>query len=192
MALINIKEYMNNKGKTIEKASDIVSQKLDAPPKSPEKNVTHGKNYGFSAALDSNPLPYVATGIDVDQGKDDQAGLGFFGTPSIDYTDTRKNIVDFAELKEHCGCEKKKAPFVVAYSAGSYHPDPIQAIKYIVYLTNENENILKALMHEARKTGCLQKYTDYLTRFPETYRSLGQKYQGEDGVTELMSRMARY
>jgi len=188
MALINIKEYLNNKGKTIEKPSDIMTAKTDSPPKAPAKYATHGKNYAFSAALDDQPLPYAADTIDSQNGED---GLGFFGTPNIDFTNTKTNVVNFSELKEHCGCEKKKAPFVVAYASGAYHPDPIQAIKYIVYLTNENENILKALMHEARKTGCLQKYTDYLTKFPETYRSLGSRFQGDEGVNELMSRLSR-
>ena len=189
MALTNFREYLNSKGKTTEKAEDIMDLKLDKSPDAPEKYATHGKNYAFSTALDSKPLPYQAKTINVFQGKDDESGLGFFGTPGIDYTDTRTNIVNFSELKEHCGCESKKAPFVVAYSSGSFHPDPIQAIKYIVYLTNENENILKALMHEARKMGCLEKYTDYLTKFPEVYRSLGKRYGSDDGIQHLAQKI---
>lgn len=192
MALKNFREYLNSKGKTIENPNDIMSYQGDKPPIAPEKYATHGKNYAFSAALTGKPLDYQAKTISVSKDKDDEAGMGFFGTPGIDYTDTRTNVVDFSELKEHCGCEKKKAPFVVAYSSGAFHPDPIQAIKYIVYLTNENEHILKALMHEARKSGCLEKYTDYLTRFPETYRSLGKKYGNEDGMNQLIQKMSTY
>jgi len=165
MALIRIKEYINNTGKTIEKPQDSMDQKTQKNPDYPEKNQTHGKNYAFAAASNEKPLPYMANQIVVKQ--NDKLGLGDMGTPSVDFSISRKNIVDFSEYIEHCGCEKKKAPFVVAYSSGSFHPDPIQAIKYVVYLTNENNNILKALMHEAKNRGCLHKYMKYLSKYPE-------------------------
>jgi hypothetical protein len=175
MPLIRIKEYIDTNKKTIEKPIDITKQVLKSPPNSPEKNKTSGKNYGFSAAMDAKPLDYQAKKIVVAQKKDDEWGLGSFGTPGIDYEKTRKNIVDFSELKEHCGCEKKVAPFVVAYSSGSFHPDPIQAIKYIVYLTNENDNLLKALMQEAKSRGCLHKYMKHLVKYPEMQKYMVQK-----------------
>lgn len=167
MPLIRIQEYLDNAGKTIEKAQDSTSEKLPSSPKSPDKNKSHGKNYAFAAAIDAPPLPYQSKNVKIAQGKDDEQGLGSLGTPGIDYGKTRTNVVNFSEIKEHCGCEDKKAPFVVAYSSGSFHPDPIQAIKYIVYLTNENENILKALMKEARSRGCLHKYMHHLASYPE-------------------------
>ena len=164
MALIKISEYLNSSGKTIEKPTDIMKADVEAGPDRPEKNVIKGKNYKFPAALDSKPLPYAAKNFKVAQGKDDELGLGTLGTPDIEFGKT-KELDSYSQLQEHCGCENKKAPFVVAYASGAYHPDPIQAIKYIVYLTNENENILKALMHEAKKAGCYRKYVDYVNRY---------------------------
>lgn len=161
MALLKLKEYLNNAGKTIEKAADIMTADIEKGPDRPEKNVIKGKNYKFPAALDGNPLPYAAKTMKDPQGKDGETGLGSIGTPDIEYGKT-KELDSYSQLQEHCGCENKKAPFVVAYASGAYHPDPIQAIKYIVYLTNENENILKALMHEAKKAGCYKKYVNYI------------------------------
>lgn len=188
MALMTIQEYINSQGKTIEKALSTKSPSTDKPPARPEKNQTKGKNYSFPAASDKQPNPYLATTIKMPKKDDDAMGLGDLGTPDTDYSATSKDVDSVSELKEHCGCEKKKAPFVVAYSSGAYHPDPIQAIKYIVYLTNENENILKALMHEARKTGCLKKYTDYLTKAPELYQSLQDRI-ANDGPEMVLHRI---
>lgn len=188
MALMTIQEYINSNGKTIEKPLDITALKMDKAPERPEKYQVKGKTYNFPAAMDKQPNPYIAATMKTSQKTDDQVGLADLGTPDTDFTQTNSDVDAVSDLKEHCGCEKKKAPFVVAYSSGAYHPDPIQAIKYIVYLTNENDNILKALMHEARKTGCLKKYTDYLIKAPELYQSLQDRISN-DGPESLMSRL---
>ena len=185
---MTIQEYINLNGKTMEEPLDSMNSKMDKAPSSPEKYVTKGKTYSFPAARDSKPNPYIATAMKTSQKADDQVGLGDLGTPDTDFTQSKDDVSAVSELKEHCGCEKKKAPFVVAYSSGAYHPDPIQAIKYIVYLTNENENILKALMHEARKSGCLKKYTDYLLKTPELYQSLQDKVANH-GAETLLQRI---
>jgi hypothetical protein len=188
MAMLTIQEYLNAQGKTIEKPYNILDNKVPQSPNAPAKNLKKGKTYSFPAALDSKPNPYISSTIKIDAKKDDQKGLASFGTPGIDFEAKEKPPEAVSQLDEHCGCEKKKAPFVVAYSSGAYHPDPIQAIKYIVYLTNENDNILKALMHEARKMGCLGKYTDYLTRTPELYKSL-QKKASNEGPDAILHKM---
>jgi len=186
MGLLKINEYLNAKGKTDEKAVDIMKYQGEKPKDKPAKYATSGKNYAFSAARTEEPIPYVAKTIK----PKDQEGLGSIGTPGIDFEKTRTNVVNVSELHEHCGCEKKKAPMVVAYSSGAYHPDPIQAIKYIVYLTNENENILKALMHEAKKSGCLKKYTDFLYNMPELYQTMSEKLSDEEGHNRFMRRLS--
>lgn len=187
MPLMTIQEYINASGKTIEKPTDIMSMKMEKPPVSPEANKAKGKTYSFPTTISKKPNPYIASTIKTSQKPDEEVGLADLGTPDMDYTDNQE-VDAVSQLKEHCGCEKKKAPFVVAYSSGAYHPDPIQAIKYIVYLTNENENILKALMHEARKTGCLKKYTDYLTKSPELYQSLQDRI-ANDGPETVLNRI---
>lgn len=188
MAILTIKEYLNGQGKTIEKATNISDPKLPKAPLAPTKPLSKGKTYSFPASLDASPNPYIAKSINVGQKPDDETGLGDLASPGMHHEDAEKSPEMVSQLKEHCGCESKKAPFVVAYTSGAYHPDPIQAIKYIVYITNENENILKALMHEARKAGCLKKYTDYLMKSPELYQSLHDKVQ-TDGLDSIMQRM---
>jgi hypothetical protein len=183
--MLTIQEYLNAQGRTIEKPSNITDADLPKSPSAPSKNLKKGKHYNFPAALSGKPNPYIASTMKTSQKEDDQVGLGTLGTPGTDYSAESEEVEAVSQLDEHCGCEKKKAPFVVAYSSGAYHPDPIQAIKYIVYLTNENENLLKALMHEARKMGCLNKYTDYLTRTPELYESLHKKVSNEGPETIL-------
>jgi hypothetical protein len=37
--------------------------------------------------------------------------------------------------------------------------------------------------------GCLEKYTDYLTKFPEVYRSLGKRYGSDDGIQHLAQKI---
>jgi hypothetical protein len=151
-------EYLNGKGKTIEKAVEIDDLKLEKPPVAPENY--EDKMVKFPAQIKSKPNDYIAKGMK----PKDKEGLGDLGTPNIKFDAKGPDVDKVTELKEHCGCEKKKAPFVVAYSSGAYHPDPIQAIKYIVYLTNENDNILGALMKEAKTAGCLNKYANWIDR----------------------------
>lgn len=157
MARKTFLEYLNSKGKTIEKAVDIDDLKMDKAPAAPENY--HDAKVKFPAQLKNKPNDYIAKEIKV---KDE--GLGDVGTPNVKFDDKSPVVDSVTELQEHCGCEKKKAPFVVAYSSGAYHPDPIQAIKYIVYLTNENDNLLSALMKEAKDIGCINKYANWIDR----------------------------
>jgi len=84
-------------------------------------------------------------------------------------------------LNEHCGCEDKKAPHVVAYSIGAFHPDPIQAIKYVTYLANENAHLRRALIREAKRVGCVDKLLGEMLLMPETLTALAEALNGPDG-----------
>jgi len=89
-------------------------------------------------------------------------------------------------LNEHCGCENKKAPHVVAYSVGAFHPDPIQAIRYVTYLANENVNLRHALVREAKRAGCAATLLGELLQLPESYTALAKLIDSEQG--EAFSR----
>ena len=65
--------------------------RLQHPPKGPEKAVVKGKNYSFPAALDSNPNPYVSTEVKLTK-KNDQTGLATFGTPNADFSKTKSGF----------------------------------------------------------------------------------------------------
>ena len=89
-------------------------------------------------------------------------------------------------LNEHCGCENKKAPHVVAYSVGAFHPDPIQAIRYVTYLANENVNLRHALVREAKRAGCAAGLLGELLQLPESYVALAKLLDSKQG--EVFSR----
>jgi len=76
------------------------------------------------------------------------------------------------QLTEHCGCENKEIPHVVAYTSGPYHPDPIQAIKYVAFLANENQNIMRALLREMKRLGSMDRLLEGLLSIPETYSEI--------------------
>lgn len=81
-------------------------------------------------------------------------------------------------LNEH---ESKKAPHVVAYSAGTFHPDPIQAIRYVTYLANENANLRHALIRESSRAGCASAILEELLLLPESYTALARIINSENG-----------
>jgi hypothetical protein len=95
-------------------------------------------------------------------------------------------------LLEHCGCEKKEIPHVVAYTSGPFHPDPIQAIKYVTFLSNENENIMRALIREAKRIGCLEKLVEELLDVPETYDQIAMKMDEGPAVAKNLVRAMRH
>jgi len=92
------------------------------------------------------------------------------------------------QLKEHCGCEDKEIPHVIAYTSGPYHPDPIQAIKYVAFLASENENIMRALLREARQLGCVDSLVEGLLAIPETYIEIVHRMTVDPGVSNQIVR----
>jgi hypothetical protein len=62
---------------------------------------------------------------------------------------------------------KAKAPMVLSESGNSFHPDPIQAIKYVSYLANSSNNYRKALIAEMKATGGLTKLQEELNSLPK-------------------------
>ena len=80
----------------------------------------------------------------------------------------------------------KKAPHVVAYAAGAFHPDPIQAIRYVSYLANENVNLRRALVREMNRAGCSKELLQELLQLPESFGTLAGIITSEHG--EIFSR----
>ena len=83
-------------------------------------------------------------------------------------------------LTEHS--KNKKPPHVVAYAAGAFHPDPIQAIRYVAYLANENANLRNALIREANRSGCTEALVNDLLTIPEAFTALAKIADGKKGV----------
>lgn len=188
-------EYLNAKGKLQEKPITAINADYEGPEeKNPEPNETDDLGYKVPKAVKKTPTAY-APKADVSK-KDLEKGLANVGD--------KDNVINFPELgkmsneqfvnftkgmpteefvkimNEHCGCEKKSAPMVVAYSSGAYHPDPIQAIRYVSYLANENENLLRALIHESKRVGGLEKLCERLMDYSEFYEVLKNKIDDKE------------
>lgn len=174
-----------------------------APGTDPGQRTADGKDKGKGFAdMGDDDLVYEPDAGDVDKAGEGGKKLGTWPSGPKTKTEawlakTRKlSLPDFAKevrkgILEHCGCENKKAPHVVAYSVGAYHPDPIQAINYVVYLTNENQNILRALMMEAKRHGCLNKYVNQLLLYPETYQALVEALSDKQEGASINNRLTK-
>ena len=175
--------------------------KIPDNPKAPEKN--NNKNLGYDAPkpAKASPNPYMPSEKQPSE-KEREKGLGNLGD--------KDNILNFTELKEldnnsfleatknlstkdfvnkmineHCGCENDVAPHVVSYYAGAGHPDPIQAIQYLVYVMNKNPHIMRALMHEARRKGCFGKMCKTMMKFPEFGKVMDGSYEEPEEKTNF-------
>lgn len=169
--------------------------KIPTYPKTPEKNINKKLGYDVPKSVKANPIPYMAnakqpSAKELEKGLgnvgDKDNILGFNELTSLDnesFVEATKNLStkDFINnmVNEHCGCENDVAPHVVSYYAGAGHPDPIQAIQYLVYVMNKNPHILRALMHEARRKGCFGKMCKEMMKFPE-FSKIQSEPQEED------------
>lgn len=190
-----LKISTDNYEKTLADKNNIPS----VPPKSPEKYVSKNLGYNAPKSVRLSPNPYSAP-FKQPSAKELEKGLANIGD--------KHNIVDFKELNnesfiketknlstkdfinsmvnEHCGCENEIAPHITSYYAGNSHPDPIQAVQYLVYVMNKNPHILRALVHEARRSGCFGKMCKAMSKFPEFHKEIehGEKDQ-EDIIADI-------
>ena len=169
--------------------------KIPTYPKTPEKNINKNLGYDVPKPVKASPNPYMATAKqpsakELEKGLgnigDKNNVLGFNELTSLDnesFIEATKNLStkDFINnmVNEHCGCENDVAPHVVSYYAGAGHPDPIQAIQYLVYVMDKNPHILRALMHEARRKGCFGKMCKAMMKFPE-FNEIASMHHDED------------
>lgn len=169
--------------------------KIPENPKAPEKNNTKDLGYNVPKPVKASANPYAAKDKQPSE-KEREEGLGNIGDKDnvLNFTEltdldnnafieTTKNLStkEFINkmVNEHCGCENDVAPHVVSYYAGAGHPDPIQAIQYLVYVMNKNPHILRALMHEARRKGCFGKMCKAMMKFPE-FSKIATMHEDED------------
>ncbi len=98
------------------------------------------------------------------------------------------SLAEFAKyIKEQQQCEGEM-PNVIAYAAGPFHPDPIQAIRYVTFLAAENQQIMSALLQEAKRIGCIDKMVDQLLDIPETYTEIVNKMSVDPSVSNQIAR----
>jgi hypothetical protein len=63
-------------------------------------------------------------------------------------------------VNEHCGCEELGPRPIVAYQIGRQMPDPIATVNYLCDIMRENDHILRALVHEAKRQNFLDKLVE--------------------------------
>jgi hypothetical protein len=185
------REYLDNKGKLVEKPEEKEVADYDGPdPKSPEKPVTKGKNWDAKAPKGDEPKPYRASSKDSTPKKGEK-GFADEGPKDLVYTpdtkvkkkskteqflDTTKDMT-LSEFTNHmlkeCGCanheEDDDLPMVTAYTSGKFHPHPPEAIRYVAVLANKNNRILDNFIHEMKRNNGLTKFLESLLDHPESY-----------------------
>lgn len=182
-------EYVNEKGKVVEKAkTDVVADYEGPDPKSPE-----GKNN----------KPYKATDVKKASEKELEKGLAHTGDKEMVYepnTKTAKKVtkteqflnktkeMSLAEFTKYmldeCGCGQvndDSVPFVTAYTTGKFQPHPPEAIKYVTVLANKNDSILENLVSQIIETGYLRKLLKVVFDHPEAYEELTSLFNDEEG-----------
>lgn len=178
-----MKEYVDEKGKTLEKGREDVK----ADYKGPFKDAPEGK--GAS--------PYVAKAEKNKSGK----GLGELGHEECKYepdTKTAKKVtktegflgktkgMSLAEftkyMLEECGCgqvEGDDLPYVTAYTTGKFQPHPPEAIRYISALAGKNNGILENLVSTMVNQGYLNTLLKTIFSYPQAYEELTSLFSDE-------------
>lgn len=174
----SIKEYLDAQGKTIESPKNILDQTKFSIPDKPQKNMVPGwdspkeqkekEDSMFAPKASGETLPYVAKTLKVkeDQPLGDINPENLFPT-EFDVNTNLKNAKDIENIIGKNESIKQNAPSVLSESGKSYHPDPAQAIKYVMYLANNDKNYLKSLVVEAKNIGCLSKIIDEINSLPK-------------------------
>jgi len=165
--MITIKEYLDAKGKTIEKPEDLTANTKFNVPDAPEKAGVQGKDYAktkdkeklmMPPAQSGKPNPYIAKGMKV---KDTQP-LGELNPDKFDTEielgdsvqngawapDDDDTPLEITKMLKNTKNLKENAPPVLSESGKPYHPDPIQAIKYVAFLAKENDFYYNTLVNE--------------------------------------------
>lgn len=173
-----MKEYVDEKGKVVEKA------KTDAKADYKGKEVKAPKN----------GKPYSAKDAKKPSKKELDAGLGKLGDKELEYVpDTAKakkvmktesfvnktkgmSLADFTKyMLEECGCgqvEGDDLPYVTAYTTGKFQPHPPEAIRYISALAGKNDGILENLVSTMVSMGYLNSLLRIIFSYPQAYEEL--------------------
>jgi hypothetical protein len=182
-----MKEYVNEKGKVVEKA------KVDAK----------ADYRGPRATAPKGGKPYVSQAVN--PGK---KALGDIGDADLRYepdTDTSKptktegflnktkdmSLAEFTKymLKE-CGCgqvEGEDMPYVTAYTTGKFQPHPPEVIRYISVLADKNSGVLENLVNQMVSMGYLNKLLKAVFSHPQAYEELTALFGDEDGPSRCKS-----
>lgn len=186
-----MKEYVNEKGKVVEKAK--VDIKADY--KGPHKDAPEGKG----------AKPYIAKNEKVKAEK----GLAGLGSKELEYnpnTEVAKkptktegflsktkgmSISEFTKyMLEECGCGQvsgEDLPYVTAYTTGKFQPHPPEVIRYVSALADKNQGILENLVGQMISMGHLNKLLRAIFEHPQAYEELTNLFSDDDGPSRCNS-----
>ena len=178
------KEYVDDQGKLVEKpeSEEIADYKGPNPKSPPNKNASP-----YKPANDDVTSPTV---------KVEKDGLGNLGDEKLKYepnTEYKQEVIktktehflnktknmsisEFTKyMLDECGCGTVSGddlPYVTAYSSGKIQPHPPEAIKYVVVLSNKNDNILSKVVDEIKSNGLMGRFLKIMLSDPESYDEL--------------------
>lgn len=188
-----MKEYVDGKGKVVEKGQEDVK----ADYKGPFKDAPEGKNAS----------PYVAKD---NKKKNSEKGLAELGHEECKYEPDTKNakkptktesfinktkgmsIAEFTKyMLEECGCGMvggEDLPSVTAYTTGKFQPHPPEVIRYISVLADKNQGILENLVSTMISMGYLNKLLKAIFEHPQAYEELTSLFSDDrDGPSRCGS-----
>lgn len=188
-----MKEYVDEKGKVVEKAkTDVKADYKGKEVKAPKG----GK-------------PYNAKDAKKPSKKEMEAGLGKLGDKELEYVpDTGKakkvtktesflnktkgmNLAEFTKyMLDECGCgqvDDENLPFITAYTTGKFQPHPPEVIRYVSVLADKNQGILENLVSQMISMGYLNKLLKVIFEHPEAYEELTNLLSDEEGQNRCSS-----
>jgi len=153
-----------------------------APYKTPVGNIDPNKKSDKSgfADLGDKKLVYVP---DCKSGKPTEKD---WPTKTEQFMNDTKNMSsrEFAAymLSEHCSlCNEDDSLPMVSGANGPFHPHPSEAVRYVVALSKNNPRIVDHLIHDAKRTGVLNKLIEAILEHPESYEHLSHLLGDERG-----------
>jgi hypothetical protein len=180
--MLTINEFLNAKGKLMEKPHDMMKPHDFPQHKTPEAAKTPGKKQAgkeknmLPPKGTSKQLPYQAATVDNKGDKplgelnplkyptDLDLGNELYDTPWGYEEETPESLSKMIKESDDI---KAKAPMVLSESGNSFHPDPIQSIRYVGYLANNSDNYLKVLVTELKNNGGLAKLQEEISSLPK-------------------------
>jgi hypothetical protein len=178
-ALKTVREYVDGKGKVLEKGTENVI----ADYKGPFKNAPEGKGAAPYVAKDGTnkkgtdkPLGELGDQDAVYEPNTESAPKVQTKTESFINKTKGMSIAEFTKyMMQECGCgsvSDDTLPFITAYTTGKFQPHPPEAIRYVTVLADKNQGILENLVSQIVSMGALGKLMKVVFDHPEAYEEL--------------------
>lgn len=101
-----------------------------------------------------------------------------------------KEFINLIQSEMNIG-ENKTIPTIHAQETGNIIPDPIQAIKFISYLTNKNDKLMETLVVEIKRLGGLEKLVECALEYKDSYTQIAKSLTNENKGLSNSRRLAK-